>query len=247
MGRLLRRAIEEQLVDEALAASAAMHDQVFELFQPLQVPLELRVAPARVMPRTSRREKRNSPRSICCRSHFAHHLVDHQQQLARLRGHRRRASGQHLMDDLLRQFHVGLGRLDVLEGLAATASPVCTRAATDAAERWLDQRQVLGVIAPRARQLSGKLSSGASSLTTWTGPQEPLRVAMQLAASRCGPCGATGPRASATRVVSGGWPGSAPRSSLTVSTMQRFNSSSSISIAVVVRKIITGPSTRIRA
>ena len=31
-------ALEEQLIDEALAAPAAMHDQIFEVFQPRQMP-----------------------------------------------------------------------------------------------------------------------------------------------------------------------------------------------------------------
>ena len=45
-----------QLVNEALAAPAAMHDQIFEFLQPVQMPLDLRVSPARVLAHVAARE-----------------------------------------------------------------------------------------------------------------------------------------------------------------------------------------------
>ena len=46
MGCPLSASREQQLVDEALAAPAAMHHQIFHVFQPVQMDLKLRVAPA---------------------------------------------------------------------------------------------------------------------------------------------------------------------------------------------------------
>jgi len=45
IGRLL----EVQLINEALATAAAMHDEILQLFELVQVAFELRVAPAGVM------------------------------------------------------------------------------------------------------------------------------------------------------------------------------------------------------
>jgi hypothetical protein len=50
---------ESQLIDHQLAlVAAAPHDQIFHLFQPLQMLPQLRVAPACVYSRTVRRVKR---------------------------------------------------------------------------------------------------------------------------------------------------------------------------------------------
>ena len=61
-------ALEHQLVDEALAASAVMHREIFEFFEPLQMLFSC-VSPHAVNARTSLRLKRKSGRSIFFRSH----------------------------------------------------------------------------------------------------------------------------------------------------------------------------------
>ena len=53
-------AVEQQLVDEALAAPAVMHQQIFQLFQPVQMALSAACRPSRCTARTSRRLKRKS-------------------------------------------------------------------------------------------------------------------------------------------------------------------------------------------
>jgi hypothetical protein len=62
-----RLSIKQQLVNEALAAPATMHQQILQLLQSVQMHALLGVA-QRVYWRTSRRLKRYSERSIFCPS-----------------------------------------------------------------------------------------------------------------------------------------------------------------------------------
>ena len=138
------------------------------------------------------------------------------------------------------------------------ASPRCTRRVSplcvDGLDRPLvlvqqrdraDQRQVLQVIAPGAglRVEEGQLAG--EGVGDQQRAQQPLGVAVELAGCGCRSSpGRAGPRGSARSRCRRWMARVCSRSSSTVSTRQRFSSSSSISIAVVVRKIITGPSTR---
>ena len=133
---------------------------------------------------------------------------------------------------------------DVLDGLAVVGRrlyrPLVLVKQGDAA----NQRQVFHVIAAgsglavQKRQLPGK---GIDDKHRF---QQPLRVAVELQRSRCRSFLASSPSivccSRCCRWIACVW----LRSSFTVSTRQRFSSSSSSWIAVVVRKIITGPSTR---
>jgi hypothetical protein len=106
-----------------------------------------------------------------------------------------------------------------------------------------DQRQVLHVVAPRARRVVRELQLRRVRVDHDHRPQQPLRVLVQPPHLLSAPRARASPPSSAPplplvdrRVCS--------RPSSTVSTRQRLSSSSSTSLAVVVSKIITGPSTR---
>ena len=94
-------ALEQQLVDEALAASAVMHQQIFEFFETLQMTLKLCVAPLGDG-RTSRRLKRKSLRSIFCRWHSPRTISSmSRQQPPRLRRQFVERTPQHFFGELV--------------------------------------------------------------------------------------------------------------------------------------------------
>jgi hypothetical protein len=89
-------ALVNQLVDKALAAAAAVHQQVLQLFESVQMALELRVAPAAESPHLAPAEAIVAPRHRQLRAGGRHHLVEQQQELARLRRQLVKRSAQHL-------------------------------------------------------------------------------------------------------------------------------------------------------
>ena len=66
-----------------------MHDQVFQVLQAVQVLLQLRVAPACVMPDVAAAKAEVGAFHLQPPAVLAHHAIQQQQQAARLRGQRR--------------------------------------------------------------------------------------------------------------------------------------------------------------
>src|SRR5271156_43521 len=175
------RALEEQLVDEALAAPATMHDEIFEVFKPRQMPFQLRVAPPREGPHVAPREavlRALDPLPLTGRSY---HTVDQQQQAPCLRGHLVERPAQHFMDDLLRQLHILLGGLDVLEGLVSMPRRLYLALPLRKERDSADECQVLRMIAPRARHRVGEAQLRGKLVHHVQRSQQPLRVLMQPA------------------------------------------------------------------
>ena len=107
-----------------------------------------------------------------------------------------------------------------------------------------DQRQILHVVAPRARLAVEERQLPRVRIDHEDAASRAAARCDARRGSRRGPAVASSPSSvCASRCMR--WMACVcSRSSLTVSTRQRFSSSSSRSMAVVVRKIITGPSTR---
>ena len=108
-----------------------MHREILQLFEPLQMHPQLRVAPAGYEARTSRRLKRKSARSIFSRSHSRlHHVFDQPQQLSGLRRQFVERPAQHFMREPVRLLDVVERDFDVRDGLASARG--CSAVAADA-------------------------------------------------------------------------------------------------------------------
>ena len=111
-----RRRLEQQLVNETLAAAAAMRQQILQLFQTMQMHFQLRIAPARVRahvaaarsesPRAPSSAARIPPRTISSISNS---------KLPRLRRQFIERPAQHFMRQPVRRLDIGRRHFDVSE------------------------------------------------------------------------------------------------------------------------------------
>jgi hypothetical protein len=110
--------VEEQLIDEALSATASMHDHVFEFFQLVQMTFHLRIAPSGRHPHIATAETKILTRHIEPFAFALHHLIDQQQQAPRLWRQIINGPPHHFIDQRPRYAHIVRGGLDVFDRAA---------------------------------------------------------------------------------------------------------------------------------
>ncbi len=154
-------ALEHQFVNHALAASALMHHQILQLFQPVQMPFQLRIAPPGERAHVLAAETEVLPLDLFPLAVLAHHFVHQEQQAPRLRRQFVERAPQHFMRETIRHCDVVFRDLDVLQGLAAMHGGLVWALMLIEKRNRADQRQVFHVIAPRPGLRSRNVNSRA--------------------------------------------------------------------------------------
>ena len=108
-------ALVQQLVDEALATSAAMHEHVLHRDQLVHVRSHLEVAPTAPFAHFAIREPVIAPRHPATRAFTRQRAVDRAQETPRLRRELVERTAEHFVRKLVRERDVGRRDFDVLD------------------------------------------------------------------------------------------------------------------------------------
>jgi len=152
----VRWSFKVQFIDHALPPAAAVNDQVFELFEFVKMPLQLPVAPARVMPDIPAAEPVIRPFHLQALAFLRNHLINGQKQAARLRRQFIQATAKHLFDQILGKTDIFRRGFDVFQSLGPIGNGFQRALILVKQRDGSYQCEELHVIPPRARQAVGE-------------------------------------------------------------------------------------------
>jgi len=117
-------AVEQKLVNEALAAPAVVRQDVFHVLELGQVRPDLELGPATEAAHVTAAKETNVRRQLFLLATLVHHCTQEDQQAARLRRQFVERAAQHFVRDLVRRFDVRILDLDVLQPVVLLQRPL---------------------------------------------------------------------------------------------------------------------------